>query len=305
MPPTASRRQLKEFIVSATTIQRETNPVPDGEFVFTWADFRQIAAMVHGEAGIVLAESKANLVYSRLAKRLRAIGLRSFREYCELIAGEEGVGERQSMIAAMTTNVTRFFREQHHFDHLAQSVLPRLAAAARRGQRVRIWSSACSSGEEPYSIALTLLNAMPDAPKHDVLILASDIDPDILDMAAEGSYALSKLEHIPPAMRGNLVVTDRAAQRFHFADPVRGLIRFRNLNLLRDWPIRGSLDVIFCRNVMIYFDQETQDAIWARFAERMTPEGTLYIGHSERIATDRLPFVLTAQTTYRSDGKRT
>jgi len=290
--------------VTATTMQKDSSPVPAGEFAFTWSDFRQIAAMVHGEAGIVLAESKANLVYSRLAKRLRAIGLRSFREYCELVEGEAGVGERQAMIAAMTTNVTRFFREQHHFDHLAESVLPRLVSAARRGQRVRIWSSACSSGEEPYSIALTLLNAMPDASNHDVLILASDIDPDILDTAAEGSYPLSKLEHIPAALRGNFVVADRAEQRFHFADAVRNIIRFRNLNLLRDWPVRGSFDVIFCRNVMIYFDQETQDGIWSRFADRMTPEATLYIGHSERIATDRLPFSLVAQTAYRLNGRR-
>jgi len=290
--------------VTATTTQRESRPVPDGEFVFTWSDFRQIAAIVHGEAGIVLPDSKANLVYSRLAKRLRAIGLRSFRDYCELVEGEEGISERQAMIAAMTTNVTRFFREPHHFDHLTQSVLPRLIAAARRGQRVRIWSSACSSGEEPYSIALTVLNAMPDAAEHDILILASDIDPDILETAAEGTYPVSRLEHIPAAMRGKLVVPDRAAQQFTFADSVRNLIRFRNLNLLREWPIRGSFDVIFCRNVMIYFDQETQDRIWARFADHMVTDGVLYIGHSERIATDKLPFSLVAQTAYRLNGDR-
>jgi chemotaxis protein methyltransferase CheR len=142
---------------------RSESLVPDSEFVFTETDFRKIAALVHGDSGIVLAEGKASLVYSRLTKRLRTIGLRSFREYCALVESHAGVGERQAMIAAMTTNVTRFYRESHHFDYLKSAFAP-LIAAARAGARVRIWSAACSSGEEPYSIALTLLSAMPDAP---------------------------------------------------------------------------------------------------------------------------------------------
>lgn len=286
--------------------QHSGSPVPTGEFAFAWEDFHTIAALVHGEAGIVLPENKANLVYSRLAKRLRAIGLRSFREYCALVESDDGADERQALIAAMTTNVTRFFREPHHFEHLSEHVLPDLVAAARRGQRVRIWSSACSSGEEPYSIALTLLKAMPDAAAHDVLILASDIDPDMIARATAGSYPAVRLGDIPLPMRGQWIANDRdgTEPRFHFTEGVKKLIRFRQLNLLRDWPLRGAFDVIFCRNVMIYFDQETQDDIWRRFARQMSPQGHIYIGHSERIATDSMPFELAGQTTYRVKGAR-
>jgi len=281
---------------------RRAPAVPDGEFAFSWDDFHKIAALVHGEAGIMLPESKVNLVYSRLAKRLRTIGLRSFRDYCALVESADGADERQAMIAAMTTNVTRFFRESHHFDHLASAVLPDLIAAARRGAKIRLWSSACSSGEEPYSMALTLLNAMPDAGDHDILILASDIDTEILARAEDGSYPAARLGDIPVALRGKWLETDRGQARFRFGNAVRKLIRFRQLNLLRDWPLRADYHVIFCRNVMIYFDQPTQNRIWSRFAERMTPGGHLYIGHSERIGGGDLPFSLVAQTTYRRKG---
>ena len=136
----------------------------DGEFLFTAEDFRTIAATLHAAAGIALPDSKATLVYSRLAKRLRALGLESFRDYCALVTGADGLDERQQMIVALTTNVTRFFREPHHFDHLKDRVLPPLLANARRGGQVRIWSAGCSNGQEPYSIALTILSLMPDAP---------------------------------------------------------------------------------------------------------------------------------------------
>src|SRR5215470_1632949 len=141
-PPSRSRSQDKALV--------------PGEFLLTGEDFQNIAAMLHADAGIYLAETKATLVYSRLAKRLRALGLESFRDYCTLVAGSEGVGERQKMLAALTTNVTRFFREPHHFEHLKTHVLMPLAQAARKGRRVRLWSAASSSGQEPYSIALTV-----------------------------------------------------------------------------------------------------------------------------------------------------
>jgi chemotaxis protein methyltransferase CheR len=248
---------------------------------------------VKDEAGIVLPDNKANLMYSRLSKRVRECGLETFGEYCALV--EESAGERQALIAAMTTNVTRFFRESHHFDHLRDSVLPDLIEAARKGARVRIWSSACSSGEEPYSVALTLLAAMPDAANTDILILASDVDPNMVATAKAGRYPIERLADIPKALHGRYI--ERDGSHFRLADSVRGLLRFRQLNLLKDWPMRGGFDVIFCRNVMIYFDQDTQDAIWSRFARLLPQNGHLYIGHSERIASSQ--FLLTAQTAYR------
>jgi chemotaxis protein methyltransferase CheR len=264
-----------------------------GEFAFTWGDFHALAALVREESGIMLPPAKANLVYSRLSKRLREKGLSNFGDYCGLV--ERSPEERQALIAAMTTNVTRFFRESHHFDHLAQSVLPRLVETARKGGKVRIWSSACSSGEEPYSIALTLLNAMPDAASRDVLVLASDLDPNMVAAGKAGMYPAARLADIPKNLQGRNI-EDHGAH-FRFAEGVRALVRFRQLNLLKDWPMKGPFDVIFCRNVMIYFDQPTQDAIWTRFAALLPPGGHLYIGHSERIASAQ--FSLAAQTAYR------
>jgi chemotaxis protein methyltransferase CheR len=162
--------------------------VVEGEFVFTGEDFRRIVAMLHSDAGIVVSEGKATLVYSRLAKRLRALGLASFRDYCALPADAQGVDERQQMIAALTTNVTRFFREPHHFDHLKDQLLPPLIETARRGGRVRLWSAACSSGQEPYSMAMTILAAPPDAGSLDIKILATDIDPNMVADGQAGVY---------------------------------------------------------------------------------------------------------------------
>lgn len=285
-----------------TSGSNERIPVPDGEFAFTWNEFREIAALVHGEAGIVLSEAKVNLVYSRLAKRLRAIGLRSFRDYCELIRSKGGTDERQALIAAMTTNVTRFFREPHHFDYLRKVAFPPLISEARRGGRVRIWSAGCSSGEEPYSIALTLLAMMPDALSHDILILATDIDPEMIARGRAATYSRSQADCIPEEFRAIGLERGRSGPECRISECARSLIRFNELNLLGSWPMRGKFDIIFCRNVVIYFDEQTQDEIWRRFADLLPQDGHLLIGHSERIMTDRHPFELVAQTAYRKRG---
>lgn len=284
--------------VQTGTSQRD-HAVQNAEFAFTWSDFRQIAALVHADAGIVLGEGKANLVYSRLAKRLRAIGLRNFREYCELVTSTDGADERQAMIAAMTTNVTRFFREPHHFEFLSQNVLPQLARKAQAGGRVRIWSAGCSSGQEPYSIALTVLEAIPDADRRDVLILATDIDPNMLARGEKAVYRVDEAREIPMPVRGRWTQTNGADGTFSLSADARAIVRFKELNLLGPWPMQGHFDVIFCRNVMIYFDEDTQNRIWSRFASSLVPAGHLCIGHSERISVDRQPFDLVAQTVYR------
>jgi chemotaxis protein methyltransferase CheR len=264
----------------------------EGEFAFTWADFHALARLVREESGIMLPEAKANLVYSRLSKRLREIGLTRFTDYCTLVDCD--AGERERLIAAMTTNVTRFFREAHHFDHLRQDILPALIRETRAGGRMRIWSSACSSGEEPYSIAMTLLDAMPDAAEHDVRILATDLDPNMLELGKAALYPAARLADIPSGLRR---FTEDHGAHFRIAAAARKLVSFRSLNLLKYWPVKARYQVIFCRNVMIYFDQPTQDAIWSRFAQHLAPGGMIYIGHSERIATG--PYALTAQTAYR------
>ena len=257
----------------------------EGEFVFTEGDFRKIAAMVHGDAGIALHESKATLVYSRLAKRLRTLGLASFNDYCALVAGHEGLDERQKMLAALTTNVTRFFREPHHFDHLRQNLLPPLLQAARAGAKVRIWSAACSSGQEPYSAAMTILSLMPEAANYDIKILATDIDPNMVADGRAGLYAEGLLTGVPDEYRRRWT-SPAAGQSGHvqMSDAVRELITFNELNLIGEWPMKTKFDAIFCRNVAIYFDDDTQARLWSRFAPLLKTKGVLYIGHSERVA---------------------
>lgn len=262
------------------------------ELRLTSGDFRKIAAMVHADAGIYLAESKLALVHARLAKRLRALGLESFQDYCALVATSEGLDERQKMLAALTTNVTRFYREPHHFEHLETHVLPPLLDAARRGGRVRIWSAACSNGQEPYSIALTVLNLMPDAGHYDVKILATDIDTNMIGEGQRGIYTEATIRPVPAELRARWFVPvrngdlarDHADRLFRVDDKLRGLVGFRELNLMGRWPMKGRFQAIFCRNVAIYFEQETQRSLWDRLAPLLAPGGILYLGHSERLA---------------------
>ncbi|WP_395650433.1 CheR family methyltransferase [Brevundimonas sp.] len=275
----------------------------EGEFVFTAEDFRNISQILHSHAGIALNEGKAALVYSRLAKRLRTLGLRSFRDYCALIEGVQGVDERQAMTAALTTNVTRFFREPHHFDHLRDQVMPALAERARSGGRVRLWSAACSNGQEPYSMAMTVLAVLPEAADLDVRILATDIDPNMVAEGAIGVYPEEALEPAPPVLRNRFFdkeVGPRGQALLSANSTLRDLVSFRELNLIGDWPMRGRFDVIFCRNVVIYFDDATQERVWSRFTPLMNPGATLYIGHSERVSGPATKQLQTSGlTTYR------
>ncbi|GAM96593.1 chemotaxis protein methyltransferase CheR [alpha proteobacterium U9-1i] len=269
----------------------------EGEFPFTGADFEQIAKMLYADAGIHLQESKVALVYSRLAKRLRVLKLPDFAAYCAFVAGPQGKDERSAMLAALTTNVTRFFREPHHFDLLRDQVLTPLAAAARAGQRLRLWSAGCSTGQEPYSMAMTLLSVLPNAAQLDVRILASDIDPNVVATARAGEYNEEAVSPVPASLRDKYMKRDRTSGRWVANDELKSLIAFRELNLIGDWPMKGKFDAIFCRNVVIYFDDATQDRIWARFRALMQPHGRLYVGHSERVSD--LAFDSDGLTAYR------
>jgi chemotaxis protein methyltransferase CheR len=270
----------------------------EGEFAFTGQDFERIRALLYAESRIHLPDAKLALVYSRLAKRLRALGLTSFVDYCALVERDESREERRAMVAALTTNVTRFFREPHHFDHL-RKLLPVWIAEARDGGRLRIWSAGCSSGQEPYSIAMTLLSVFPEAASHDIRILGTDIDPVVIATAREGLYAEDLLEGISPEMRRKWLRQDGG--RWRVADEIRRLITFNELNLMEPWPIKGRFQAIFCRNVCIYFDQQTQDGLWSRYGDAMTADGRLYIGHSERIQQDR--FETDGLTVYKLAGR--
>ncbi|SKA37091.1 CheR family methyltransferase [Consotaella salsifontis] len=277
-----------------------------GEFLMTEADFTTIARLLYEDAGIALSPSKTTLVYSRLAKRLRALGLASFKDYCEYVAGSQGASERMTMLAALTTNVTHFFRENHHFEHLKTQLLPPLLAGVKRGGKVRIWSAGCSNGHEPYSIAMTILSLMPDAADYDVKVLASDIDPNVVAFGRAGVYDAQTLEAVPAELRRRWFSPVRDAANgmsFEVSEEMREIVSFRELNLIGDWPMRGKFNAIFCRNVTIYFDQPTRERIWARFCDYLEPEGWFYMGHSERLtgpAAQQLTYAGT--TAYRRGG---
>jgi chemotaxis protein methyltransferase CheR len=258
-------------------------------------DFAAIAAMVRDASGIVLGPTKRDLVQGRLRRRLRVLGLSSFAAYRDVLAGPDGAAEHVRMINAITTNLTAFFREGHHFDILADHLLPRLPAA---GRRLRIWSAGCSSGEEPYSIAMTLHRAMPDLAAWDARILATDIDTDMVATAAAGRYGCDRTRAIPPELRRRHVRRlDATAEEM--GPELKRLITFKPLNLLDAWPMRGPFDAIFCRNVVIYFDKPTQRELFARFAQMLAPHGLLFVGHSETLVNVCDRFAHLQRTAYR------
>jgi chemotaxis protein methyltransferase CheR len=276
----------------------------EGEFDFTLEDFRAIANTLHKETGIFMPESKSTLVYSRLTKRLRKLGFASFKQYRKFLASPEGAEERIAMMSALTTNLTKFYREPHHFDLLRRQVLEPRAAEVRAGAPLRIWSAACSTGEEAYSIALTVLQVFPNAPDLDVKILATDIDPVVVRKASEGRYSESSVEPIPSALleRWFGVEGARGHQTYIATPEMRSLIAFKELNLIGPWPMKGKFDAIYCRNCVIYFNDETQAALWPRFAAALKPYGRLYIGHSERVSD--LGFESDGLTAYRLKAQR-
>lgn len=283
-----------------------TDVLVTGEFAFSAADFRAIAEIAKSDAGIDLPASKATLVYSRLAKRLRSLGLPTFAEYLNRIHADEQ--ERGAMIAALTTNVTRFFREPHHFEYLRKNILEPRAAQVRKGGRLRLWSSACSTGQEPYSMALTVLSVFPNAPDLDIRILATDLNANVVAHGKRGHYNREELSELPQALRTKwLEPVPGEPDSMRVSESARSLIAFRELNLMGNWPFKGPFDAIFCRNVAIYFDHETQGKIWSRLSGLLAAGGDLYIGHSERVTGPALN-VLTADgvTSYRkkSDAQK-
>lgn len=265
------------------------------EFAYGREDFDMIARLLEERAGIHLPSHKEQLVYARLAKRLRALGLASFRAYRDLLAAPEGAGELLLMVNALTTNLTRFFREPHHFEHLAVALKARIAL--RGSRRLRLWSAGCSTGQEPYSMAMTLVSVVPEQERTDTRILATDIDTDVLAIARAGRYLASDAGRLAAEHRHHLRDVDSG--HVEVSSTLRELVRFKPLNLVGPWPMRGSFDAIFCRNVAIYFRHETQASLFARFRDLLAPDGFLYIGHSETLHFDACGLELVGQTIYR------
>lgn len=271
------------------------------EFPFTTTDFDCLRTLVKHYTGIALSDSKRELVYSRLTRRLRHLGLASFAAYCQVL--QEGDGDEiEQLVNAITTHMTTFFREAHHFDYLATTVLPALRAARTYHRRVRIWSAGCSTGEEPYSIAMVCQEALPATEGWDVKILATDIDSNVLATARQGIY---NIERVQGVCRGRLQRWFRKGQGDNagwacVVPELRDMVVFRQLNLLHTWPMAGPFDIIFCRNVVIYFDRATQRQLCDRFAELLDRHGYLFVGHSESLFNLTGRFELIGKTIYRT-----
>ena len=267
------------------------------EYILQEGDFRKISALVMRTTGIVISEKKRAFLQGRLSRRLRALGMSGFDEYTKMLAGPAGAAEQQALVNAVTTNHTSFFREPHHFEYLTRTVFPSLVNRQGRGAgRIRIWSAGCSTGEEPYTLAMTLREYGPMA-AWDCKILATDLDTNVVNRAADGLYDAERLETIPPNYRKRYVTVEPDG-RIAMNDSLRSLISFGSLNLLEAWPMKGPFDVIFCRNVVIYFDKPTQARLFDRYADLLKPDGWLMVGHSESLlnVTDR--FKLIDRTVY-------
>ncbi|SNS60441.1 MCP methyltransferase, CheR-type [Noviherbaspirillum humi] len=263
------------------------------EFDFTARDFERVRSLIYRRAGIALADSKQEMVYSRLARRLRATGIRSFQQYLDQLESHADSPEWEAFTNALTTNLTAFFREAHHFPILAEH-------ARKKGGPLTVWCSASSTGEEPYSIAITLCEAF-NSLTPPVQIIATDIDTNVLNTAAHGVYPFERVEKLEPERLRKFFLKGRGEQEglVRVRPELRQLITFKQLNLLEGgWPVQGPFDAIFCRNVMIYFDKPTQGKILSRFAPLMKPDALLFAGHSENFLYVSNAFKLRGKTVY-------
>jgi chemotaxis protein methyltransferase CheR len=272
------------------------------EIVLGEREFRLISDLVYEHCGINLHDGKKELVRARLAKRLREGNFRTFSEYIRYVLDDPTGGEFAVLVDSLSTNLTKFFREDQHFEYLRSTWLPPLLATkqSHRDFRIRGWSAGCSSGEEPYSIAITLLEAVQGRGRWDVKLLATDVSTRILEKAREGLYEKDRVEPIPPALRNKYLTRTRqdGSDLYEVADSLRSLVIFGHLNLMQDWPIKGPLDFIFCRNVMIYFDKPTQNRLINRFYDLMAPGGVLFTGHSESLTGIEHKFKYVQPTIY-------
>jgi chemotaxis protein methyltransferase CheR len=269
------------------------------EFELTDAEFKRLREIVYARTGIALSEAKRELVYGRLARRLRKLKLTSFAEYCRLVEGAESE-ELQELTNAITTNLTSFFRENYHFEQLSAEVLPQIASNRSARRRMRLWSAGCSTGEEPYSLAVVLREGLARLPNWDIKLLATDIDSKVVATAAEGVYAADRFKGVSTERVRNWFAPIAGRPGFSAASAdLKALITFKQLNLLEPWPMKGPFDVIFCRNVVIYFDKATQRGLFDRMADLQEPGGWLFIGHSENLLNVTRRYKLVGRTVYR------
>ncbi len=251
------------------------------EFPMTDKDFKRIAGLAGQYTGIVLGEHKRDMVYGRIARRVRKLNLDSFCNYLDFLESNPQQ-ELSSFINVITTNLTSFFRENHHFDYLQEKVLSEVKRKNSAQKRIRIWSAGCSSGQEPYSIAMTL-NKFGVPADWDVKILATDLDSDVLAKARAAVYSTSDIDGLEESTIKNYFQRSSGNKEVRVKEKAAKYIHFKRLNLLEKWPMKGPFDFIFCRNVVIYFDKPTQKVLFNRYADMLAVGGYLFIGHSENL----------------------
>jgi chemotaxis protein methyltransferase CheR len=274
-------------------MQTAIKTTSEREFTLSDKEFNFLSELANRKTGIMLPPNKRDMVYSRLVRRLRALHLESFADYCNLLTTDAGAEEMNNLVNSITTNLTHFFREGHHFEHFAKNILPQV----KESRKMRIWSAGCSSGMEAYSVAMTAIGILPEASTNwDLRILATDIDTNMLDRGLKGEYNADEYSNIPTEYR-HFVQKQGATMQMNAE--LQKLIAFKYLNLLESWPMKGQFDAIFCRNVVIYFDKETQKKLFSRMKKHLSATGFLYIGHSENITTICPDFELIGKTIYK------
>ena len=269
------------------------------EFEFTDKHFNWLVDLVMDKTGITLSDQKRDLVYGRLARRLRKLDLNNFDQYCDLLK-QNSEEELVEFVNSITTNLTSFYREPHHFEYLSNTVLKYLLQQRNQEKRIRIWSAGCSTGEEPYTIAMTVLETVPNISNWDIKILATDIDTNVLSRASEGIYQEEKINGVSKERLNKWFLKSKNKPGEVKVSPkLRELITFKQLNLMGDWPMKGKFDVLFCRNVVIYFNKDTQRVLFERFANILHEDAYMFLGHSESLykVTDR--FTLLGKTIHR------
>jgi len=268
----------------------------------TDGDFRRLCQAVYRHCGIHLTEAKRALVRTRLVKRLKATGRTDFHEYIEFVLSRNPEARREfgAMVDALSTNFTSFFREIAHFDYLRQSYLPQLMTQQPRGRRLRAWSAACSSGEEPYSLAITLLEESQGHGSWDIKILATDVSHRMLEIAQMCTYDAQRVAPLSTRQKQKFLVPNviDGQKVYQVAPALRQMVTFRYLNLMESWPFQGPFDFVFCRNVMIYFDKPTQERLVNRIYDVLAPGGILCIGHSESLTGIRHRYRYLQPATY-------
>jgi len=264
-------------------------------------EFKFVCKFVYDLSGITLNDSKREMVYRRFTRIVRDRQLGSFSEYCQILK-ENPEQEKDYFINAITTNLTSFFREQHHFDYMKSHELPRLIKEKKSEKRLRIWSSASSTGEEPYSIAITVLEALKgQLSLWDAKILATDIDSNVLATGKKGIYDERRIEDIPKSFKKKYFHKgiDNNSDKVKVDQQLQELLTFKKLNLLEGWPMSGPFDIIFCRNVIIYFDKKTQQGLFERYYDMLAPGGLLILGHSENLGNYQQYFESVGRTIFR------